>query len=550
MALACAMAVLAFYANRIFMPLPIFAGDEGAHLLLGRYSQEVLGRTPFAPDLNNSLYLRLVGALHDLTAYDLPWLRFIGLSAYLTALGLVAVSAQGADAKTRWLLLLLAVAFPYYRFVVTALPEGLYVLGLAVICLVTAKLLPTRPALHGLLAGGLAAGLALIKPQGVAVASALIALVMIDAFLRRQAWRGLAWGALFAAGFFATGNGIQALSGQPIVHPALFFLGGFYRGALSATSVPGALDLALLSALGMVSGVLLLAGAPLAAGAAHGLRTLRRREPRQGLGGSEVVFLLLALSLAATLVMVAAYAAKVAVDPAETRRLWGRYFEFFVPLLWLASAPYWIQPVSRGVRWASLAAAILGLAGLLACFRAGVVLFPWDATALTAFFAPDAARAPTGFAIPFRTLAVGATLALIACLAMWRGHPVRPWLAYVAALGLLSTTLDRIWVGPMVAERDAAARELAAATVMIEARPGPVAIMALVNNEAHLGLLGLDGAGTVLPAGEPRSPADLAGYRHLVVMAPAAAPVGWRAIFSGRQVALLERSEPAPEFVR
>ena len=52
--------------------------------------------------------------------------------------------------------------------------------------------------------------------------------------------------------------------------------------------------------------------------------------------------------LAATLAMVAIFAGKALVyGPNETGRLWGRYFEFFVPIIWLAAAPF-ISEFQRG----------------------------------------------------------------------------------------------------------------------------------------------------------------------------------------------------------
>ena len=63
---------------------------------------------------------------------------------------------------------------------------------------------------------------------------------------------------------------------------------------------------------------------------------------------------------------------------------------------------------------------VAGLAGLLASLQAGIVLFPWDAGILTAFFRPDPVRAPLPTVMPYLALAVGAVLPRRR---PWRGEP-------------------------------------------------------------------------------------------------------------------------------
>ena len=105
--------------------------------------------------------------------------------------------------------------------------------------------------------------------------------------------------------------------------------------------------------------------------------------------------------------MVSLYAMQISGTPSETGRLWGRYFEFFTPLIGLAAAPALARPIGRRTAWAAAGAMLAGLAGLLAAFWGGIVLFPWDASILTAFFAPDPVRAHVTIGLPLPGAGVG-----------------------------------------------------------------------------------------------------------------------------------------------
>jgi hypothetical protein len=252
------------------------------------------------------------------------------------------------------------------------------------------------------------------------------------------------------------------------------------------------------------------------------------------------VFLLLVLSLAATLVMVTLFALKIASTPGESERLWGRYFEYFTPLIWLAAAPALARPIGRRTAWACTAVTLAGLAGLSLSFRAGIVLFPWDSSALTAFFAPDPVRAPLGPEMPYRALAVAATV--LAAALLLKARPAYVGLGLVLALGALSTRLDHIWQGPMVRQRYALERDIEAIVPRLPPEPAPVVLLAPDANDGHLGFLRLQARPHVVQGAPSRvAPAELVVARAVVVSGPETPPAGpWRRTFKGEALSLFE----------
>lgn len=554
LALLALAPILAVYAERVVMALPIYAGDEGAYLIRALFSPDVASRNPYAAEVNNTVFMLIIRAV-ELTGEDyLVWLRGLGLAAY--AGGLYAVWRAGVADLTRreqMIFLLLAFAFPYYRFVVTALPEGWFVGMLGLIVWVTADLYRRKPAAHALVAGGLTAVLLLIKPHGLAVAAGLVALMTLDAV-----WAGVAGLkrlpvrlAAFTLGFLAVGGAIQVLAGHPSETAFSFFVGDFYGRTLRNQPVPGAAQMGLLALGGMISTMLVMAGPALAIGAwTIVARRWRTRGPAAMLQTQELMFLFLALCMAATLAMVAIYAFKVAGDVGETRRIWGRYFEFYVPLLWLAAAPFVVRAETRRLRPALIAGAaatFAGLVGLLVCFRNGVVLLPWDNTALNAFFLPDPVRAPLGAAFPYRRLAIAATAAA-AVLAIASARPSRVWIALLLGLGLLSSALDYSWIGDMVRNRTELDRQLDAASPFVPRAPGETVAIASDNNVGHLGFLAFDGAPTVIIQPPGPIPNAVKGARAIVLLGAQSDPPGrgWRRRYAGSAVTVYQRDPTAP----
>lgn len=537
-ALAC---VLGFYLNRLFAPLPLYAGDEGAYLIRALYPDGA-ANNPFVPELANGFHFLLIRLVRALSFHYLPWLRLIGLAAYLGGVLLVwraTTPALGRGARLTFLLL--ALAFPYYRFVVTALPEGLYVLLLALLAWATAGLYRRRPLVHAALAGGLCAALVLTKPHGLAVVAGLAALIVLEGLASRRIRLAALRLAVSGAVFLALGNAIQALAHQPVASPLRFFVGRFYDVALNVPAAPGAIGLAALAAAGMASTVALLAGPPIVAGVLDIAQ--RRRSGGREPEAADLVFALLLLSLAATVAMVTVFAFKVAYSPGETKRIWGRYFEFFVPLLWLAAAPAFARLADR--RLAGLAAAgamLAGLAGLYACFHAGVVLYPWDGGALTAFFKPHPERALITVRLPYREIATALTLAAAAALAL-KVRPERVGAAYVLALAVVSTQLDDFWIGPMARTRAEFAGEIRAAGALLPPGPGRTAIFVKDNNDAHLSFLALDGQVRIVPAPpEGVGATDAAPYARIVTVRDLPGPPGWRPVYEGWQLKVWEKA--------
>lgn len=544
MAAACAaLAILGFYASRLLMPLPIYAGDEAAYLIRALYPDPVVALNPSVAPLANGFHLSVIRAVYEL---GLPFIigdRLVNAAAYLGGLLLLWRAASARLARgDQAALLLLAVGFAYYRFAFSNLAEGLFVGVLALICVATGRWYRTRPLFHALATGVLAAALVLVKPNGVATIAALAALALLDA-LAGGGWRRLPLrGLIFAIAFFLVGNLIQIGAEAPAAHPLTFFIDGIYSGDVAAQAPPGALRLGLLTLGSMASAMALLAGAPIVAGVADLAARWRGGRGRLEADGRDLMFVLLVLASFATLAMVAVFAMKIASTPGETKRLWGRYFEFLAPMLWLAAAPALARRPGWAVRGACAVVMLAGLAGLLLSFRAGIVLFPWDASVLTAFFQSDPVRAPVDFRVPYRALAVAASLAAAAALA-FRARPLHAGLGLVLALGLLSTWLDHVWVGPMAAQRNALERDIRA---ILPALPpiGDIVLLARDENDGHLGFLRLDARPRVYLGPPGRTPPGALIGAQAVVAAGADAPPGpWLRTYKGAEFSLYR---PAP----
>ena len=183
---------------------------------------------------------------------------------------------------------------------------------------------------------------------------------------------------------------------------------------------------------------------------------------------------------------------------------------------------------------------LAGLGGLLASFHSGVVLFPWDSSALTAFFAPDPVRAPLSVTLPYRTLAVAATI--IAAAAMLARRPAYAGLALTLALAGLSTWLDHVWMAGLIDARYALARDIHAIRPLLPAEPAPIVLLAPDANDGHLGFLELKARPTVW-LGPPSQtlPDQLAGVQAVVVSGPERPPGGpWIQTYRGEDLSLFQ----------
>jgi hypothetical protein len=546
-AAACVtLAILGFYASRLLMPLPIFAADEAAYLIRALYPDDMVAKYPDVVALTNGVHLSVIRAVYEIGAPYIIGDRLVNAAAYLGGLlWLWRASAARLARADQAVLLLIAVGFPYYGFAFSNMAEGLFVGVLVLLCLATRRWYRARPIVHALVGGALAAALVLVKPHGLAAVVALAIVAVADAAVSRG-WRRLPVRALlFAVAFFVVGNLIQIGADEPAAHPLTFFIGGFYDGQLAARTPPSTIRLGLLELGAMASSMALLAGPAILIGLCDLIGRWRARRPHFQADGANLVFLLLVVSLAGTLAMVAVFAMKVASTISETYRLWGRYFEFFVPLLWLAAGSALARPPSRRVAWACCAVVLIGLAGLLLSFHAGFVLFPWDCTILLAFFHPDPVRVPLGFPTPYRAIAVAATLLAGAALAL-RARPAWVGMALVLALGALSSHLDHAWLGPLVRQRYALERDIQTILPTIASEAGEIVLLAPDANDGHLGFLRLGARPRVLlgpPAKTP--PAELAGAQVVVVSGPDTPPGGpWGRTFKGEALSVF-RSAPA-----
>lgn len=548
-AILAAVLVLGFYLQRVAMPQPLYTWDEDGFAIRALFSPEIIARNPFAPSHSNGAFIGLIRIAYAISSDYLPLVRGLNIAFYFGGILLVAgVATRSLPPMRRLAWVAIALAFPYYRFVVSGLPEGMYVGVLGALAAATALLYRRRPLAHGLVAGVLAAVLVLIKPHGLAVIAALLAVGAID-LLARGGWKPATVRlAAFAVAFFAAGNTIQWATGQDVASPARFFVEDFYGGTLATSLVPGAIQFGAIALFTMGSAVALLAGIPLWIGLGDILRRWRQDGRGFCLTGDDLLFLLLAIALLATVCMAAIYTAKVASAPTEMMRLWGRYFEFFTPLVWLSASAF-IERAEPLRTWRSrlvlAAIPLAGLAGLMLSFHVGVVLFPWDAAAMTAFFKNDLARAAFGEVVPYRPLMVAATLLAAASIALG-ARLSRVWLPYTVALGLLSTVFDASVTGSMVQQRTELAADLRAAASALRGPADEMLALTSDANDADIVFMGFASHPRVLvDAPATVSARQLLGVQTLITVRVADPPAeAWTRTFKGRQISVFERRAP------
>ncbi|MDP3748348.1 MAG: hypothetical protein Q8Q88_15015 [Phenylobacterium sp.] len=549
------LAVVLAYVDRIFLDLPLYPGDEGAYLIHGLYGKAVAADPKLSPDLqglNNTAFLLIIRAVTYGTHNLIEWLRALGATAYFAGILLVWLGVRGRLSSREALgFLLLAAAFPYYRFVFAIMPEGWYVGLLGLIILATIKLYLSHPVTHALVAGALAGVLVLLKPHGLAVIAAFPILALLDlAWGRRELTSFVARVVIFALAFVAAGNLVALLAGEPITRPFTFFVGDHYAKALTSETTPASLIVALRALALLVASSLLLAGVPILTGLLRlGMRwNWSRGRGRFDLEPQEIAFLLVLLSFGATLAMTAIFTMKALVyGPTEANRLWGRYFEFFIPMIWLTAAPFVLEFERGGGRWWRIVAGVVplaGLAGLIVFVRGGIFLFPWDATALTAFFRPDPAKFGMIPLVPYFAIAVGATLAACAATGStnWRAH--RIWLAYFVLLGVLSTALDRAWERDGWPAREALNTELHVAELLVSQESGLLAAIVDDLNAGHTTFWRLQARPHMILVAPDADVADqaLAAYDTVIVVGPHdLVGDGWKPLFLGQRLAVFRR---------
>jgi hypothetical protein len=544
-------AIIAFYVVRLLLPLPIFAADAGPYLVHAIYPDEVAVRDPYLTSITNGTHLSLIRAAWRIgSATGGSWIlvdKVINAALYVG--GLLALwwtSARRLAPRDQVALLILALGFAYYRFPFSNLAEGPFVGALSLVCLVTRAWYRRRPIVHAVAAGVACALLVLCKPHGVATVAALGALALADASLTRE-WRLFAARvAVFAVVFVGAGNLIQLAAQEPAPHPIAFWMSGFYESALGLRPPDGVIPLGL-QALGVgLFAAMLLAGAPAVLGVDELLERRRAEGQAFRLRDRDLVFLTLLLSLAATLVMVAIFAMKVAAAPSETHRLWGRYFEFFAPMLWLSAAPVLARRPVRAIAVACGAVTLFGLAGLLGLLQRGWIVLPWDSAVLTAFFAPDAERAALALSLPLRGIAAAATLVAAGALAL-RARPAYVGAALLLTLSGLSTWLDQVWLGELARHRAALERDLKAIAPAMPHEPARVVLITPDPNVGHLGFLELKAQPYVVVADPQAPPTGVLGDAQAVVASGDKPPLGdWQAVYRGREVSLWRPAGATP----
>jgi hypothetical protein len=534
-----ALAVAAIHAPRAFLDLPLYSSDEGAYLVRALYGDLLRAdpqHAPFVANVDNVVFfwvVRLFGLLPEPLGLDA--LRVGGGLAYVGGLVLawraVAPRLQQGEAIG---LLLLALIYPYYRFVFTALPEGWYVGVLGGMILVTARLWRPRPMLHAVAFGALGAVLVLIKPHGVAVMCAGPALVLADLVLQRG--KGLATAALrvavVGAAFLAAGHLLRVLESPGLPHQIAFFGQGFYTQVLD--KAPGAeADHVAMSALyAMTMSSMLLAGPAIALALDDLLRRARHKAFRPE--GPDLAFLLTFAAFAATVCMVTVFAFKAtALGEGEMYRLWGRYFEFFIPLLWLTAWPA-IRRVEAlpDRRLLAAGACFAGLVGLTIALKEAVVLLPWDAGALHAFFQPTARYAGSSF--PSYALAAAAMLG--AMILMLRRAPILPvWQGAFFALALLAAGQDGAWMSALLPERRLLAADVAKVRETLKPADRVIAYVDDANLHQNL-LVGLKGRPRMVMIAPGIAVQPHAGYDYVLVQSGHSLEGrGWRLVQRGQR---------------
>ncbi|CAN5466224.1 hypothetical protein BH10PSE5_BH10PSE5_12330 [soil metagenome] len=547
-----ALVILAVYLPRLAFDLPLYGGDEGAYLiraLLGPLLEAHPDLAPRVAEIDNTVFLAILRGLGHLTPSVLEAARVLGMLAYFGGLALTYRAVRAVlTPRDRWAFLLLALIFPYHRFVVTALPEGWYVGLLGLMIWATARFWRSRPVVHAALAGLMAAVLVLIKPHGVAVVAALVALTLADGLLdgRRDLRRLASRMATFLVVFLLAGNLIANLDGKAPASVLFFFGNGYYADALSAKAGPEALRSGLKALMITTATVILLTAVPILAGVADIGRRWWRERARFELGAEDQAFLLTLFALLATVVMVGIFSIKAyALGPTETGRLWGRYFEFFTPLLWLTAAPAiqrW-DPV-RLARSIAADVMALGLILLVACLLTGMMMFPWDSTAMSAFYRPSPERWPFNFTTPVFVLAVAASLLTIR-LMLTRMPMVWIWQGYFAALALLSSVFDEAWVREITPTRQVVGLEIGGARLLTRHTPGSVLAYFDDVNSANCLFLRLEGrpAMKIVPPGVPVDTAQLAAVQTVIVQGDHAMPAtGWKVVQPGAILKVYQRA--------
>lgn len=547
--LGAAALVGLFYLNRVLTPWPLYAGDEGAYLIRALYGDLLAAhpeRHPTLQPVGNTAYLLLIRLTQALTDNLLPWLRLIGAAGYVGGVWILhrALRTAQPPGVARWVLLG-ALAYPFHRFVVTAMPEGVFVLTLAVMATASAAWATSRPWGHAVLMGALCALLVLIKPHGLTMLPAMaILLITLAAVRMRHPLAALGQFVLFVAIFLATGAGLELLAGRP--ESALtFFLGSAYGDHFGRVPEQP-LRTTAITLLSLGSAGVMLAGAPLLAGGLAVSRRWRRHEP---LGRDETAFVLLAGAFLAALAMILVFAVKASAIPGESGRLWGRYFEFYVPLLWIAAA----GPLAGFWREASLPRRLLlaalpmaGLCGLMVAWRLGVLLTPWDSGALSAFYLPHLDR--WGFVPPAPYLLLAAGVVSLLALALVLGWDLfRAWAATFVALGLISTHYDDAWVGKEIAGGRAALQQdlqVARGAAPTDSLP---AVLAYDHNTSHMAFMAYEGEVQILVRPPGLVPPELLeGRSQVVAIGGEPLPPPWRVTYAGDALRIYQREGAAP----
>jgi len=459
--------VVALAIKNVSLGSPIMAGDEYAYFVRARefpFPDAALAYDPTVQATNNVLYFAIGKWLWAHTADPALSMRILQSGEYgLLLLTLYAICRFTMSPRYSLVVTLISGITAMSSYSAYFMPETLYQLLFACLCLVVAWLLPTRVMLGVAASGGVLALMLLTKPHAIAVVLAvvtvLLALVLWPGFFRIPRQRSvsallmllpLTWLALVLADL--------ALEGRVQLNP-LFVIGAFYGNTLAGSGpsvLPPPLHNFVAPVVGNTLALTLLVGMPLVLIAHHvvsarALDSWAFVQPPEDIQAARVAVLatLAVTSLAFALGMTVTFTALIGeYVPGELWRLYGRYYSFSLPIIVVSMAS--AGTLKPPVNWGTSGRARLRVAALLAFsaaliaqvwWRSAWTLAPWDFPELWAL-------TPAGWLMDANVvgtllLAVSAICFLLIAAVPRLTVPV--FLAFFAALNLTSLVQTTRW---------------------------------------------------------------------------------------------------------
>ena len=423
---------------------PIFASDEYAYFIAGKFNHQLAALYQLDPSLqrvSNFLYFSLIHRCsawfgdHFLTAY-----RILHAAEYLAAVWLICHTIRPQLERQKMLFAVLScLLFPAHVYIYAVMPEvDLMLLG-AILGLLLVRVYPQFPLRASALLGAVLGAAILIKPHSVAMlltALATLGLMWLTGVGPRRlaAMFGNAVLMLFMTYlvliillFASTGN----WSLNPSAAMGWGLYGRYIESSAAHLSPLAKLASALYYLLGNLGAVALVFAPVLAWGGVHLLSRLRARH--SDTPGQTALAIFSLVMLGAHLAMTAWFSAGAAtLGDGEAMRLHGRYMG--AALIWLPPL-YFLALAEMSPRAKRLTSAALGAAVLLFMFviEPKFKIYPWDNPLLMAFFNPQNwYRWAHEGAIPYLGMSLFIVLIVALFMAIWK----RAWQSRILAVQL------------------------------------------------------------------------------------------------------------------